>query len=284
MSIDPTMVYVLYEKYGVNARAADFTNTYENLPPTSTIGSYAFIIASKDVSNASILRMLETLDSSKPLIKKLSGQQNLKYFQLDEFDFLESFYAEHNKNLIQNLRDLLFFIVSIIITTSVVLTILLWFISSHIQNKHFGEISEAAIMAIPNNTSLGCIVDKDRNKIKSGQIEASEWEAGLPIPLDTQNLKEVITGLVEGICKLYLIRRNINEDYLKGGITDSHHLHLLDHQSMINLKLKNIFAQQLNAYFRQNKPILKEELRSYYTGGYLSKDDYCALRDRHYQK
>ena len=88
---------------------------------------------------------------------------------------------------------------------------------------------------------------------------------------------------MEGISMLYAIRRNINEDYLNGGITDSHHLYLLDHENKINLKLRNILAQKLRAYFSKNKPIPIEELRAYYTGGYLLKEDYFALRDRHYQ-
>jgi len=80
----------------------------------------------------------------------------------------------------------------------------------------------------------------------------------------------------------YILRDNINEDFLNGGITDSHHLYLLDHESKISLKLKNIFAQHLNAYFRKNNPIPIEELRAYYTAGYLPREDYIALRDRHY--
>jgi len=45
-----------------------------------------------------------------------------------------------------------------------------------------------------------------------------------------------------------------------------------------------IFAQHLNAYFRENKPIPIEELRVYFTAGYLPKEDYSALRDRHYKQ
>jgi len=283
MGIGATMVHVLYEKYGVNVRSADFVDTYENLPPTSTIGSYAFLIASEDASNSDILHVLQILNSAKRSIKILSGQENLRNFQLDEFDFLESFYAEHNKNFWQKLGDLFVLIVSIIISTAVALTILLWFISSHKQNMHFRKISKVAINAIPDNIILGCMVKEDRDNIESGQIKKHKRESRFPIPLQTKNMKKVIVKIVEGISRLYSIRRNINEDYLNGEITDSHHLYLLDHESRINLKLRNILAQKLRAYFRKNKPIPIEDLQAYYTAGYLVKEDYFALRDTHYQ-
>ena len=56
-------------------------------------------------------------------------------------------------------------------------------------------------------------------------------------------MKEIIIKLVKGISKLHVIMEEINEDYLKGRITDNHHLYLLEHENKINTKLRKILAQ-----------------------------------------
>lgn len=282
MGIGASMVSILYEKYGVNVRLTNFADKYRNLPPTSTIGSYAFLITSKDVPNNDILRVLEMLKSNIPLIKRLAGLKEQRSFQLDEFDFLESFHAEHNKNIMEKLRDLFFFIVSIIVSTAIVITILLWFISSYKQNKHFIYISRVAKDVIPANTTIGFMTNEQLNQTEKNQSNKNKQDAVFPIPIQPENKKDVIIKLVQGIRNLYAIRLVINDDYRNGGITDNHHVYLLDHENRVNLKLRHILAQQLNAYFRKYQPISIEELRAYYSSGYLLKEDYYTLMDRHY--
>lgn len=270
MSIDPSMVAIITRKYGAGVRLADFKNKYVNTANTSTIGSYAFLVASKDVPNSDILELLKVLNKSKGLIKEKVGAKESDDFQLDEFDFLNSFQAEHDKTFFHHLKDYFIFFLSIIVATAVVLSILLWVVSSNKQNRHFLRISKIAKDSIPGNTEL---IDQEGDETAKHQF---------PIPKVPDNLNEIITAIIEGLKKLYELRVYINSDYRTGGITEKHHIYLLEHANRVKIKLQHILAQQFNEAFRKEGPINIEKFRAFYTQGYLIKDDYYTLKDRFY--
>ena len=270
MSIDPSMVATIMKKYGAGVRLADFKNKYANTANTSTIGSYAFLVASKDIPNSDILELLKVLNDSKGLIKEKVGAKESDDFQLDEFDFFNAFQAEHDKTFFQHLKDYFIFFFSIIVATTVILSILLWIVSNNKQNHHFLRISEIAQASIPVNTEL---IDQEDNEISKHQF---------PILKVPDNLNENITAIIEGLKKIYELRIYINSDYRTGGITEKHHLDLLEHDNRVKHKLQQILAQQLNEAFRKKGPISIEKLRAFYTQGYLIKEDYYTLKDRFY--
>lgn len=259
MSIDPSIIASLNEIYGINLRMADFKNKYTGTSNISTIGTYAFLIASVNIPNLDILELLKVLHDSKEEIKNKLGLKSVESFQLDEFDFLDIFKAEHERTLMKKISDILIFLFSIVVATALVCTILLWIVSVLKQNTYFRKISVILKKTIPENTEF----EEGRN---------------YPIPKTPLDQKVNIAKIINGMKRLYIMTNVINEDYYTGGITDSHHIFLSDNVYTIKMRLQNIFAQSINDDFEKGNTIPLEELRAFYTAGYLSMDDFVKLK------
>ena len=110
IGIDPALVQVVNARFHLGLRSTSFAHKYEGWYQTPTVGTYAFLITSKDVPSTitlgvlSILngkqeQLLEELKSELPpnwsnklkdeLIRGASDES--QRFQLDEFDFFGAF-------------------------------------------------------------------------------------------------------------------------------------------------------------------------------------------------
>ena len=58
MSIESALVPELNGRYGVKLRGSTFKDKYDGYDNTSTIGSYAFLVTSKDVPNLAVMELL----------------------------------------------------------------------------------------------------------------------------------------------------------------------------------------------------------------------------------
>lgn len=267
MSIDPSMIATIIEKYRVDIRMADFKHKYYNTSNISTIGSYAFLVASKDIPNSDILELLTVLDNSKDIIRKKIDLHHGENFQLDEFNFLDSFKAEHDRNLFEQVSDLIIFLFSIVVATAISMSILVWIVSSLRQNWYLREISSVVKISLPGNTEL----KQDEDDL-------------YPVPVVPSDCNETISKLVTGVSSIYAIRLEVNEDYKTGSITDNHHLDILDHLYEVKERMQHVLAQYFSDAFRSEKPIPLNKLRRYYMTGYLLKEDFIRLREIHYPK
>ena len=118
MSVESALVPELNERYGVKLRGSTFKAKYDGYHNTSTIGSYAFLVTSKDVPNLAVMELLRVLDNSTEEMKRDLAVGTDKQFQLEEFPFYDSFRQQNQNFLMQLMGNLVIFVVSVSITTT----------------------------------------------------------------------------------------------------------------------------------------------------------------------
>src|SRR5260221_3015383 len=127
MSISPSFITVLNKEFDLNLRVADFKNKYDEqqMENISTIGTLAYLIASKSTPDDDVLRMLKRIDTSRTRIYRslitLHGIDTLSYFDkgkyimpLSEFGFFKSFKDEYEASRKIKGKELLTFLLSVI--------------------------------------------------------------------------------------------------------------------------------------------------------------------------
>lgn len=259
LSIKPELFQDMNKNYGLKLRPTTFEDIYEGGEKISTIGSYTFLIASKDVPDAAISELLYILDASKEKMK-MKGYGQAKSFPLDQFDFRDHFKQKYIGFPIELIVNILMFLVSVSLTTAGALAFLVRISSGYKQSKYFRIIVQIYKNYLPENTEL------------------SEQHEPFPRPIIWEKQDEIITKLIRGISELLTLVRRIREDFETGGITISHYNHLLESAySIRDIFLKNL-AQRINEVIEgKRNDISSELLRHLYTAGYLRREDYQYL-------
>ena len=260
ISIESALVHELNEKYGVKLRGSTFKDKYDDHDNTSTIGSYAFLVTSKDVPNLAVMELLRVLDNSTEEMKRdLAVGTD---FQLEEFPFYETFRQQNQNFLMELMRNLLIFIVSISITTAGALVFLSRVLSEMKNVGHFRKLTKIYTDHLPENTNL------------------DEGTGAFPKPVIYDNQTGIISKLVIGLKELLVLSSRVRQDYDTGGMTMTHYEYL--QTSIANLKemFQRNLAQRLNEFLSSNR-ISLDDLRHYYTAGYLRIEDLRELEARH---
>ncbi|MEM9595197.1 MAG: TAXI family TRAP transporter solute-binding subunit [Acidobacteriota bacterium] len=260
MGINPTFAPSLNRRFNLKLRPATFRGIYTQGEQISTIGSYSFLICSKDVPNFAIMELLEVLDGSK---EKIRGRANNANFQLNQFDFLAFFRQRHNGYLVELIRNILIFISSVTLTTAGVMSFLVWLASNLKQVAYFREITQIYKERLPDNTAL----------------DEGVWP--FPKPSVQQNQGPAIAGLVEGTRGLLKMARVVRGDYRSGGISATHQRHLLENiNHLIGIFQRNLcqrLAEVIQRGGELSEPLTEEFIRQYYTAGYLRRGEHLYL-------
>ncbi len=261
ISVDPSFIAQINNEYKVNLRMSDFKTIYEGANDVTTIGSYAFLIASPDVKGSNISLLMKTLNENKGNIQKEMGVKTSNHFQLDEFDFYNSYQSKYEKSRFSLWRDFLLFIVAVSSSSAIIIAFLLWLISTIKTNSYFDDITK---------------IFSD-NKIFSVNFE--ENKKHLLTPLLKINQSNFIENLLKSINSLNELKLKIYKDYNSGGITESHHKYLIDNLNLVKEELKETLGQRLYHHFSFNKQILREEtLHLYYSSGFIDHNDYVEIK------
>ena len=258
MSIDPVLLQKLNKSYGLRLHHTTFKKIYDEGESISTIGSYAFLIASKDVPNSSIMELISILENSK---KRMKEYKEYGSFQLNQIDFYSIFKREQEGFLMIFLRSLFLFIVSVVITTTGAMVFLQWVVSGYKQATYFRYITDLYSKFLPENTII------------------NEKDSPLPKPIIYENQNEIIARLVRGTAQSLVLAKRIREDYKTGAITITHHRHLQNNLYSIKDSLQSNLAQRLNEVLENRKDVdvSQDLLRHYYTAGYLKRENYRDL-------
>jgi TRAP-type uncharacterized transport system substrate-binding protein len=260
MSIEPSVVAGLNKDYGLNFRMSNFEGKYtddknssgkknENI---STLGSYAFLITSKSISNSEKWQLIKALHNAKENIKKdIEFLENGKeYFQLDEFDFLKSVNSENTKTFYSRTKDVLLFLISVSATTVLIVTFLVWILSGIKQNHYFKAIYNALKKH-----------DYPANKYTHNQLKE-----------ETENIYNCLNNLLKNL-------RSLHNDYTTGGITDTHYEFLIDNFDIAFNKLKEDLNRRLTMLFEEGKSISNDKLLKCYLSGFITSEQYCNLKN-----
>ena len=260
ISILPSFVSRLNNAFDVNLRMSDFNGIYDVDHDVATLGSYCYLISSRDVTGADILEFLTILSDNKDIIRTQFDIKLGDHFQLEEFDFLNLFKSKHENSIMEDVKNIIIFIVSFSFYSAISVLFLLWVVSSRKQAQYFKKIANINSACIPVNHTL------------------DEGDSSLFHPIIYKNQVNIINKVIQGISNLIKLNIEINQDYKTGGITDKHQNHLLDHIEKTTYKLQKNLAQRLNELIDRGGKIKEVDLRVYFTAGYLLMDDYNFLK------
>ena len=154
----------------------------------------------------------------------------VKKFQLEEFPFYETFRQQNQNFLVELMRNVLIFVVSVSITTAGALVFLSRVLSELKNVGHFRKLTKIYTDHLPENTNL------------------DEGTGAFPKPVIYDNQTGIISKLVMGLKELLVLSSSVRQDYGTGGVTMTHYEHL--QTSIANLKamFQRNLAQRLNEF------------------------------------
>ncbi len=262
MGIDPIALQSINNKFGLNLRSMTFEGVYEKGAGIPTIGSYAYLVCSRDVPDAVILKLLRILDNHK---NEVTERKNDGTYLLDEYEFLPAFEKKYKSYALDFMRNLFLFAVSVVVSSASAMVFLAWAISAYRQTQYFRSITDVYSKDLPENAQLD---DKD---------------PPFPKPIINSYQTEIVSNLVRGMSKLIVITQDLRQDYKKGRLAINHYDHLIGNV----YEVREIF--QINLYRRINEilelqltngdenVVSTELLRHYFTAGYLKSVHYESL-------
>jgi len=266
MSIEPSMVSVLNRDYNLNLRMSDFKRKYTNTLKNkniSTLGFYTFLVSSKDVSSSDVMELVGALHNIKGNVKNIINlpDDNSELFQLDEFDFFESFKSDNSKSTYTSIKKFILFLVSVVATTALVVTFLVWVISGIKQNFYFQKIYFVVDACMP--PSLG--------------VEYNNTH--FPVPVVKINSTEEVSNLVKGLNLLMEITQTLHKDYQKGGITDTHFSFLIQNTCSAKCDFREKLYRHLKIYLERGNKLSDDDIVRYFSAGFIDNAQYSNLRE-----
>ncbi len=275
ISIDPSLVTQINKNYELNLRLTDFKFSqdglnkgiyYTNSQNISTLGSYAWLISSKDIPSSDILKILKIIKDNKDVIGQNLGIQNTfsDHSQLDEIQFYELYKSKYERTNLGFWRSLLILVGTFSISTVLVFSFISFIVSYRKQSAYFHDI----IRVIENNFPVNTTLDKESYEIDSPVIHKSQVE--------------IINKVVNGIQLLMHLNIEINQDFQSGGITNNNFTFLVNNIELTMLKLQKHLAKRVDEIVERGTFETTFEnldrIRKYYVSGYLLERDYLRIK------
>lgn len=260
MSVDPSVVPIINKTFNKKLASATFKEKYANGDAVSTIGSWAFLISSRDVSDAVVHDTLSLLDDVKDDIRRDMRLETGSSFQLSEFNFSSAVNQTH-AGWVRLLRDFLIFALTVAFLSALMMSFMAHAVSAVWKVLFYRGITRIYGM-LPENTSL------------------TTNNSNLPSPIIHRDQKPFIEELVTGQSELLKLAKMVRESYNYGELSIAHYSFL--QESIQNLKaiFQTNFVQRLNEYFANFGEFDETSLRHFYTAGYLAEPGYNRLLAR----
>lgn len=256
LGISPVDISEMRKKYDWPFRATDFEDEYEKYPYLPTIGVYAVLICSNDVTDSEIGVFLTLLDKIRP--KALDEVIDHPKLSLDGD---KEYYTSRGQTQNWGIwKSLIIFLISVTLTTVTASSVLQWIISSSKQALYFRRMMKVY-----------------RSTTRQNQ-RSSNSNPELPLHL----LKAV--NYTTGIHDLFKITDQIRDDYETGGMTMSHYNYLLDNGRNMHAMFQDSLVQKLTAHIQVTqeqaaKASLRQQIDTWFSDGYLSIMAYQFLLD-----
>jgi TRAP-type uncharacterized transport system substrate-binding protein len=252
--VDARFTRLLNEIHGTDYRFSGFARIYpERFNQVSTFQVNAILIANKKVSRSFVGSVVEVLSEKKE--KTLDDD----YYPLEDFDEIDNLASTYPSKRFELLQAGVFFGLFCLVVWSVLIFLATWIVSSFKEAIYVRRL-QRVYEELPSHVKL------------------EQEDDGIPLPVIDTDSKEVVTRIAGGISSLLNLAMDIRIDYETGGITSSHHQHLL--QSVYDVK--SIFmrhlAQRLHSMIDDgDEGVTTTELTTFYTAGYLRREDFCFL-------
>lgn len=242
MSIEPSVVAGLNKEFDLNFKISDFKDKYtadfSDHKSISTLGSYAFLIASKDISHSDTMKLITALEDRKEAMKSISSDDDT--FQLNEFNFYNSVELANTNKYLSLVQKILIFVVPVFIMTVAIVRFLVWLVSWFKHNKYFKRMYDA---------------------------------------VDSNELDRDINSLDKSLFEFLEISKNLSKDYQTGGISEGHYTFISNNLDNKINKLGGELYRKLKISIEDGEKISLDDIKSYFSFGFINNDQYCDLKN-----
>jgi hypothetical protein len=256
LSIEPSFIADINKKYGLNLRITNFRasnfeegensynakSVYEGMGEVSTIGTYAFLIASKNVRQADQFRFVSQLYNSVEDIKGIQSKDldiRFSSFPLNELAYFESEEDEYGQHNLILIRETVVFLASMTIGTLIIFRIFTLLLSFWVQRKYVRVLAEV-------QSDLRSGYEKDR------AINPVEY------------LKFRIERLFESEDDIY-------RDFNNGEITGDSHSMLVESLDRLKARARQQVFEYLSKNIKEIE-IGRDEISALMRGGYIDRE------------
>lgn len=267
IGISPTLIVEINNRFSTNYRVSDFKSKYPPYQNINTIGSYSYLISSKDVDERINIEMLRRIAQIAKPIKanlELDSWKHLK-FQLDEIDFHSGVDSRETDIKMEMYKSLGLFVISILISSFFAVWILIWIFSSIKLAKYFRHITRVYKNFYPPTVEI----DKDESSVFLGQLP--------------EHGSNQINELIVGIDHLRKLKTEVREDYETGGISEGHFRNLLVSTQQALEEFRSALTRAITNDVKQNNKnssyLSEKTISNFFSSSFLDKDQYQMLLD-----
>lgn len=270
VSIDPGIITELSRALGSSLHGAALSSRYpaygKRAPQVTTYGTYATLIASRDMPDPVIRWIAQRLDVLPPS-RVGASRVNGPVLGYPFVDDVESTRRSYFGDFLESVVLCLIFMG---IAIGAILTFLVWAVSYEKHAQHYRVLSDLYSRLPANKQLLPESPDPLEPLVPAPDLRP-----------DDQNGAEIIDALVRGMSGLLDQAARIRSDAETGGITLVHQRHLLDQVVAIKRLFQDNLAQRLvRALATGDAVITQAGLLNYFTAGYVRRDQFKDLSRR----
>ncbi|MEL6716306.1 MAG: TAXI family TRAP transporter solute-binding subunit, partial [Planctomycetota bacterium] len=186
VEISPTVVRAIRDRFGVQYRIADFIGKYKgDAGMTATIGTFAFLITSRDVPSSAANEVLRSLYRGRNDLPKGVDVPDRGKLPLQEIDFISNADQTERRSFVTLVRNILLFVTSVAIGTALSFRFLAWTLSSLRSARTLRRVS-AAFDGPYHAPAL------------AGAFDPEQYAPTTPEPISEQTLTKILNQTVFG--------------------------------------------------------------------------------------
>lgn len=265
IGISPTLTLDINKKFSTNYRVSNFKSKYLGYEDINTLGSYSYLISSKDVDESINIEMLRRIALISDKVK-----QNLqlkswkgKKFQLREIDFHSGVASRETDINFEIYKSIMLFLMTILFSTFFAVWMLIWIFSSMKMAQYFRLITRVYKNYFPEAVE----VNKNELSVFLGQLP--------------EHGSNQINELVSGIDRLRKLKTEVRQDYDSGGISESHFRNLLASTQLALQEFRTALTRALTNDIKQNQNnsnyLSEKTISNFFSSSFLDRDQYQML-------
>lgn len=254
MSVTPPFVRLVNDAYDTHYRPTGFSGIYDHRHDgVTTLGIPAMLVANRSMPQSAFGPIAGAL-------AEYQAASNGDYHPFDDYaGTLERLEKEAPSRMAELIEAAALFLLFLGVVMTLLNVLATWVLSSTKGVFYFRRLNQI-YRELPSHVRL------------------DDGSAGLPVPSLETDDQEILQRIVRGISHLLAMAMSIRDDYETGGITASHHSHLIGSVYEIKAIFMRHLSQRLNRVLETKSVALAgEDLLSYYTAGYLFREDYRDL-------
>jgi len=265
IGISPTLIVEINDRFSTNYRVSNFKKKYPLYEDINTLGSYSYLISSKDVGERAHIEMLRRIAYTSESLKenlKIKGWKDLK-FQLREIDFYSGVDSRETDINVEMYKSIGLFIISILISSFLAVWMLIWIFSSIKLAKYFRHITRVYKNFYPQAVGI----NKNDSSVFLGRLP--------------EHGSNQINELIIGIDHLRRLKSEVRKDYETGGISESHFRNLLSNAQLALEEFRSALTRAISNDVKQNNKndsyLTEKAISNFFASSFLDKDQYQML-------